>query len=85
MDTYPSRHLTLSPPFPFNNRHQQEEQDKMIFGNKQNFAEIKPELSENKKSSFRFEHMATEFENKMDESDSGIGKIETIVSCFIIS
>ena len=52
----------------------------MIFGNKQNFAEIKPELSENKKSSFRFEHMATEFENKMDESDSGIGKIENIVS-----
>ena len=51
----------------------------MIFGNKQNFAEIKPELSENKKSSFRFEHMATEFENKMDESDSGIGKIENIV------
>ena len=57
----------------------------MIFGNKQNFAEIKPELSENKKSSFRFEHMATEFENKMDESDSGIGKIENIFSCFIIS
>ena len=52
----------------------------MIFGNKQNFAEINPELSENKKSSFRFEHMATEFENKMDESDSGIGKIENIVS-----
>ena len=70
--TYPSRHLTLSPPFPFASR--REEQDKLIFGDRSNFREIKPEFSE-KKSGFRFEHLATEFENKMDENDSGIGKV----------
>ena len=70
--TYPSRHLTLSPPFPFASR--TEEQDKLIFGDRSNFREIKPEFSE-KKSGFRFEHLATEFENKMDENDSGIGKL----------
>ena len=48
----------------------------MIFGDKSNFKEIKPEISE-RKSGFRFEHLATEFENKMDtENDSGIGKFK---------
>ena len=69
MDT---RRLTLSPPFPFAKR---EHQDKLIFGDKINFGEIpiKPEMTD-RKSGFRFEHLATEFENKMDENDSGIGK-----------
>ena len=69
MDT---RRLTLSPPFPFAKR---EHQDKIIFGDKINFGEIpiKPEMTD-RKSGFRFEHLATEFENKMDENDSGIGK-----------
>lgn len=75
METFPSRHLTLSPPFPFAIK--REEEDKMIFGDKSNFREIKPEFSE-RKSGFRFEHLATEFENKMDtENDSGIGKHST--------
>ena len=69
MESFTSRHLTLSPPFPFTNK----TEDKSIFGDNKNFREIKPEFSE-RKSGFRFEHLATEFENKMDENDSGIGK-----------
>ena len=58
----------------------------MIFGDKSNFREIKPEFSE-RKSGFRFEHLATEFENKMDtENDSGIGKHKslTILSTWLV-
>ena len=70
--TFPSRFLTLTPPFPFTQ--QREDQDKLIFGDKKNFQEIKQEIPE-RKSGFRFEHLATEFENRMDENDSGIGKL----------
>ena len=74
--TFPSRFLTLSPPFPFSQ--QREDQDKSIFGDKKNFQEIKQESPE-RKSGFRFEHLATEFENsRMDENDSGIGELSSL-------
>ena len=72
--TLPSRFLTLTPPFPFTQ--QREDQDKLIFGDKKNFQEIKQEIPE-RKSGFRFEHLATEFENRMEENDSGIGKLSS--------
>ena len=67
----PHPDLTPSAPFPFSIK--REEEDRLIFGDRKNFREIKPSFSE-RKSGFRFEHMATEFENNMDENDSGIGK-----------
>ena len=73
--TFPSRFLTLTPPFPFTQ--QREDQDKSIFGDKKNFQEIKQEIPE-RKSGFRFEHLATEFENRMDENDSGIGELSSL-------
>lgn len=73
--TFPSRFLTLTPPFPFSQ--QREDQDKSIFGDKKNFQEIKQEIPE-RKSGFRFEHLATEFENRMDENDSGIGELSSL-------
>ena len=73
--TFSSRFLTLTPPFPF--AQQREDQDKSIFGDKKNFQEIKQEIPE-RKSGFRFEHLATEFENRMDEHDSGIGELSSL-------
>ena len=72
--SYLQNHLTSlssSVPFPFSVK--REEEDRLIFGDRRNFREIKPNFCE-KKSGFRFEHMATEFEHNMEENDSGIGK-----------
>ena len=75
----PLANLSPSAPFPFSIK--REEEDRLIFGDKNNFREIKPNFSD-RKSGFRFEHMATEFENNMDENDSGIGKqkISVVIS-----
>ena len=72
--TFSSRFLTLTPPFPFTQK--REDQDKFLFGDKKNFKEIKQEIPE-RKSGFRFENLATEFENRMEENDSGIGKLRS--------
>ena len=67
----PLANLSSSAPFPFSVK--REEEDRLIFGDRRNFREIKPNFCE-KKSGFRFEHMATEFEHNMEENDSGIGR-----------
>ena len=74
----PLANLSSSVPFPFSVK--REEEDRLIFGDRRNFREIKPNFCE-KKSGSRFEHMATEFEHNMEENDSGIGKQRNTFIC----
>ena len=47
----------------------------MIFGDRSKFRELKSEQSSDRKTGFSFQHLATEFEDKMEtENDSGIGR-----------
>ena len=66
--------LSSSAPFPFSVK--RDEEDRLIFGDRFFSREIKPNFTD-KKAGFSFEHMATEFENNIDENDSGIGKQRT--------
>ena len=53
----------------------------MIFGDRSKFRELKSEMSSDRKTGFSFQHLATEFEDKMEtENDSGIGRQTLIFS-----
>ena len=73
----PISRLMPSAPFPFGMK--KEDQDRQLFGDKSTFREIKTEnyihaLSDIRRTGFRFESLATEFEH-MDDNDSGIGAL----------
>ena len=73
----PLSHLLPSAPFPFGMK--KEDHDRQLFGDRSTFREIKTEnhihaFSDIKRTSFRFETLATEFEH-MDDNDSGIGAL----------
>ena len=79
----PISHLMPSAmPFPFGLK--KENDDRELFGDKSTFREIKTEnhnhhaFSDIKRTSFRFESLATEFEH-MDDNDSGIGALIHII------
>ena len=84
----PISHLMQSAPFPFGLK--KEDHDRELFGDKSTFREIKTEsrnhifekdvntFSDIKRSSFRFESLATEFEH-MEDNDSGIGALIYII------
>ena len=84
----PISHLMPSAPFPFGLK--KEDHDRILFGDKSTFREIKTEhlndmfkkeahdFSDIKRSSFRFESLATEFEH-MEDNDSGIGAVIYII------
>ena len=71
--------LLPSVPFPFSSSSAASVRSKQLFGERQALAEIKQEATSSyvfatpdRKTGFRFESLATEFENT-EESDSGIG------------
>ena len=73
----PISRLMPSAPFPFGMK--KEDQDRQLFGDKSTFREIKTEnhihaFSDIRRTGFRFESLATEFEH-MDDNDSGIGAL----------